>query len=414
MNDYKYSNIVILSILLLVSLLVVFSPTLSLYFIVSFLILFSLKNNSYYGVVILLLILWLFFNAINTIAFQNFIYSSDDFSSYYNNYLSFLYSDDFLKNLTEFGYFEVGLPFLNFLLTLIIQEPEPYKVKFYYSILQGIGVIYCAMRAAKYYNLNVNSTILLITLTIVFYKSILAIQLSRQTFSSIFIILYIFSTNKKSKFIFLLSSVIFHSSAIFLLPISIFLFKKRTKKDFLIFALIATFIYTIIQFSYLLLQSSLINYPIINKLDFSIRLLRDDEKVKQSIDTSILLMAYIVPILFLSFISKNHSHFKYNYLIIIFGLFLFQSFPGLNNRVFFLQLYFFLGFYYFSTFFIFGKSNHLVYKIFILIIFNFLFLQTHLIRDENIKRFPEYSNTPFYYLNNISEKNQSVDRTLLR
>lgn len=413
-NIVNYKLLFFILVSSIIALTFVFSPAITIYVVVLLIALLHIKNvNSYFGLLLLLLFLWLVSNAIDVTSYVNFLYKSDDFSTYYNNYLGFVFNQRQQNDIFEFGPIEFGLPVLNYILAFVLQSPEPYKVKFLYSLLQGGGLLICAYKIARYYKLDSKEFGLLVFLIIIFYKPLLAIQLSRQCYSTIFIVLYCFSRGSTSKISFALLAIVFHTSAIFLLPISVYLFKARTKKDFyLSFCIILSLFVSVEVFLYFL-QSSLINIPVLNKLDFAVRAYNDDEKKQQAIITSLLLIAYLMPLIFTLLVSGSNMPYRYNIYIMTLVLIVFCAYPGFNNRVFFAQLYFLLGYYYFMIFFYKNSKNIILKKMFMLMCFTFLFMQSHLKISNEEQRLDFFNLTPFHYLENLSESGGYIDRDKL-
>lgn len=406
---YAVKNVFLIIIFIASIFLSVLSPSCTVFIIIALLFLVNFHgNSSYYGLFLLLLTLWLVFNAIDVISFKNFVYASDDFSSYYNNYLDFLKFGFNKDSLFEYGNIEIALPLLNYLCSLIIDGPEPYKVKFIYAFIQGFGVLFCCFRISSYYHMNLKRTVLLVSLVLIFYKPIVALQLSRQTFSSIFIVAFIFTNRRLHKIIYFIIAILFHSSTIILLPISIFLFRNRTKKDFVITLIIISCLFALTQITYSVLRLSVINVPILNKLDYIVRALSDPDKIRQSVLTSFLLICYLVPILIGCIVKKWSGNLKYNILIILSLLIIFCMFPGFNNRILLPELYLFLGFYYFNILFDNVGNTVVFYKVIVVVCFSFLFIQSHY--NEENRRFSNFELQPLYYLNFFSQQEDTINR----
>ncbi len=411
-NSFAISGLGIFFIFSILFSLTAFSPTLSVYFLILFLVFCNFpENNSAHGLLVLLVFTWVIFNALDVVSFENFILASDDFSSYYNNYVNFQMNGFYSEAFFEFGYGEIALPLINYLSSLIIDGYEPYKLKLIYSVLQSFGLIGCCISIAKYYNLSLKQRYLLIAVVIAFFKPLVGIQLSRQCFSSIFIVLSIFSYNRSKKISFFLISFLFHSSAIILYPLTVFLFKKRTKRDFLLTVISALGLYLFFTIAYSILRDSIINIPILNKLDYALRMISEPDKLRQSVITSLLLMIYLTPLILICFYSKKQSYFKFNILIIFTFLIFFSTFPGVNNRIFLTQLYLFLGVYYYLIMFHGFNTYNLYHRLFVALCFTFLFVQSHYGNEG--RRFSNFDINPFFYMQTLDHKEFEINRGAL-
>ncbi|EKG7070730.1 O120 family O-antigen polymerase [Escherichia coli] len=411
-NAIKLLEFVLIFSFFLIALFFLYSPSYLIYIVVSAFVLIKFNNNYSFGLFILLIMVWLVVNSTNVISYQNFVLASDDFSSYYNNYLGFLHYGINEENLFEFGYSEIMLPLLNYIASLIIGQPEPYKLKFLYSILQSTGVLYCCVKISRHYKLDLSNSILLTAAVLVFYKPLVGIQLSRQMFSSIFIIAFIFTNNKFERVIFALIAFCFHSSAIVLLPITQYLLTKRKRKDLYYSLIIVLLAYAAFIVVFTSFKNELINIPVLNKLDYTFRMFNEPEKIKQSVFTSFLLLIYLIPALIFSILNKKSDGFKYNIAIICVFLISFCIVPGFNNRLFFAELYVFLGFFYYMVFF-YNRVNarEHVSRLIIFILFTILFFQSQF-SSEN-RRFDSFELEPFYYLKYLEYRETEINRGLL-
>lgn len=392
---------------------VLFSPIIAVVIVVTTLIFLKVSDqNLQYGITFLLLSLLIIVNAIDAISIKNFVIVNDDFSAYYNNYLSFLdmRTVSVVDGIFEFGMVEIGLPTLNYLLSLLIGSNEPYVLKFFYAIIQLSLLFYCCMVIAKNKKMTARDFTILCCVCFVFYKSLLAIQISRQTFSSFMIVLGIFSDSRRKTIFFYMLAIIFHSSAIFLYPLSVYLFQERKLKDFYLSAVVAICGWVFIQLMYQLLLINIINIPVLNKLDFAFQALQHPEMIKQSVLTSLLLILYLMPLVGYTIIRWGYSKYKYNVFILILVLVIYCKYAGFINRIFILQLYIFLGYYYYFTLFENNNKNKLTKYIFILCCFLFLLGQSHYKLTEKDTRFPLIGDQPLYFLDNINEKQNFVDR----
>ncbi|MGR5547050.1 EpsG family protein [Vibrio sp. PNB22_2_2] len=395
--------------------LIIISPAFSPFFsfVISLLALFFPFNNKYLVSRVIVFFaccsIVVSLSVIN-VSQANFIFKNDDFTAYYNSYLDIYYNGFSFDVLTQYNGVEIGLPLVNFFIYKLIGNPHPYMVKFFYSIFQLTFFSWCIYLYSIKKKLNIKEMSILFALSFIFAKPLIMIQVSRQAISSLFIFLALCSDKRASKNIFIVFAFLFHSSVIFIYPLIKFLFLPRKRKDFIYTMTIALSFVSFLFLVYSFLRGNIISIPIINKLDFVIRMMVDEEMVKNSINTSIKLLVYIFPMAFYCVFLEPKNTYKYN-VFILFGLVASFSFlPGLSNRLLLFPLYIFTGVYYFKVFFENGVNLALKYLIVCLVGFSLLAL---VYADFNLSRFSIFYGSFFYYLDGLNEESLYINRHLL-
>ena len=347
----------ILAVLLLGCMLFMVSPRLGYFFSIPTLIFFGFYSKHKPPSVIknitsLLIFMVLVSIAFHNVSYENFILESDDFTDYYNNYLGFLNEGFTLFYLFRFGP-EINLALFNFILSELINGPYPYLLKFIYSLLQ-VFLLYLVIRKIRLKEeLNFFSYIILFSLVIIFFKSNLLIQYSRQAFSSMLILLAVFSTGKDKK-LYLVIALLTHLSAFIVYPLCKILMTEMSKKLF-IRALFISFLIFIFLLSSSYISGYVSGIPLLNKLVYVTKNMNNTESVITSIKSSMMLVLYMMPIFFYSIVTSfrmQNQGFQYNVYLIVFIIILFSAFPGFINRVFLPVISVFLGYFYYKILFI--------------------------------------------------------------
>lgn len=418
MSVYTYNFKAVLFILVPLSILS-FSPFIAGLMAVCYL--FLVKNDSDYRewiksqyLIIILMASTFFF----TLSVENFQVRSDDFTSYYNYFLDIHYKYVSLSELIKYSFPEIGLPLVNYISEIVINNIEPYKLKSIYLIIHLTGLYIIINLVSIRLKFNNGQLAIFSCLTIVFFNSIIGIQVSKQTISSIFILIGIFSERKPFRTISILCAVVFHLSALLIYPLSMFLLKKRSRKDIIYVLFTVVIVNVLLLFIIPRISSFLIGIPVLDKLDFTIRMMSDPERVLQSLRTSLMLLIYLSPLVIYSFLFRQYPQISYvnNVMILIILVLGFCYFPGINNRVFLIQFYIFLGFYYALVFLKEGnlnKLNEFSARLLLLFVAVIMLINTHFLKAGAYSRFDIVGETPFYYMSTLDEEVGRINRSIL-
>lgn len=147
----------------------------------------------------------------------NFTVRSDDFISYYNNYL-FSYNGEY-EEIFEYGKgIEIFVPILNLIFSVIIDEPYPYVLKLLHSICLFSLVLTLVIQIGNYHKIGFNSTSLLFLCVIVLIQPLLMIQFLRQAYGALFVLIAIFTMDKRLRRLLLILAVMSHITSIIMYP----------------------------------------------------------------------------------------------------------------------------------------------------------------------------------------------------
>lgn len=416
----SYGPMSMIGVFMLILILLAYSPRYLFLFLSIFLVFLSLKFKGENLILkklcaVIVMIIMVFTLAIHNLSFVNFESYNDDYISYYNNYLDFVDGYDDEKAFFNYGV-EVFITVFNYIISLFVHKPEPYKVKFIYSLVLGGGLIFTIFKMAKFKGLDVNETILLGALILVFYKSNLQIQYSRQAFSSIFIILSIFSVGW-GRILYLALALISHLSVVIIYPLMLLLFFDMDKKIFkkvVVLTILSPFVIfvTLISFGHLFQ-----GLPLLGKLVYVLNNLFDPEMVLISLKSSLLYFLYIVPLLLVALYYRVKGcvvKFEKNIFLLLALLFSLSMFPGLLNRVLFPVTGVFLGYFYYIVLFE-GRLNvnRAIKYVSIVFISIAMFLDSTYLGTSYV-RFGVVGYLPFYYSYALDEVGYSIYRESLR
>lgn len=353
--------------------------------------------------------------AIYNVSIPNLLEKSDDFVTYYNNYLDFLNHGFSLDYFVFGGGFEIGLPILNYILSIVIGEPMPYLVKLSHTIIILILYLFLIFKIIRYYKLSNKNACILIAMMFVFFKLPLAFYFLRQGYSSLFILIGVFSLSKKKRYFSWCLSLLFHLSSVILIPLICFLLLNKDHRK------IKLYIYSISVFSILLFsQISLFNIPItgnlfLDKLVFFINIMKKNDIVEIALRNNLSTIIYFIPLVFILVCKKisnnrNIDGFE-NVLAIFVTSIAFMYIPGVSSRILMAILTFNLGFIYFY----YGYYLNNIKSVILVTISIMIFLQINWMTNDYryYYRYPIYSETPFYYVNSLSEVSLGKYRYLL-
>jgi hypothetical protein len=177
------------------------------------------------------------------IFFFSFLYSSkvdenfinNDFEVYYNNYKTFFdLNESKFKNILKFGFEELrepGLGFLHFIIYKAIPQLNIEQLLFFHLTLISILYFFWLKKISK--NFDGYKKNLVIVTCFIFFGIAVGNQLTRQLYSSIFILYALTSRKFSTQSIFLFLGTLFHLSAIIVYTVLFFCKKKITKFIFL-------------------------------------------------------------------------------------------------------------------------------------------------------------------------------------
>ncbi|MEO9494307.1 MAG: EpsG family protein [Vibrio splendidus] len=398
-----------------------FSPLLAMITALVMILFIGAKSSEYSSLLIFMLSIYYILSAsIAVSGVENFILRSDDFTAYYNEFIALRYNQGDLYDNIRFP--EFGISLLNIFIGTF-SDSNPYLIKTIYCIFLGLGVIYVIRVIKHRYGLTVFEYACLTVLTLVFCNWILVIQLSRQSFSVIFIFLAFLSKGKISKILFVFFAAIFHLSALLLWPLYEFLLKPRTKREVKIIVPLLVLFSAIVLLIIPHIGGLFIGIPVLDKLDYTLRSFLDPDSIKNSIRTSLVISFYFIVLLVYDFLFgtrssyEHEARYRYTVMIIVAILLCFSYLPSVNNRVLLGPAYIFTGFYYFHFIikgreFYKAKSNIKLFSLFAFV--TVLFSSKFIINSEDYSRYDLVGDKPFYYVEHLFEEKSYIERRFLR
>lgn len=349
---------------------------------------------------------------INTMSIPNFLNQSDDFVTYYNNYYS-LYRGDF-NALFEFsGGVEIGLPIINLLLSEVINANYPYVVKFFHCVIL-LALYLCVIKLIiKRFRLNWKNTSLLIGLLLCFFKLSLAVYFLRQGYSSLFILIGLFAITPCFRRLCYVIAVLFHLSAVVIIPVVYFLLIVKNRKIHLLFRFGCVTISILLLLSISTLSSISFDNVFLQKLNFFLFYLKNETYILNSIKSSIVSMLYLIPLILLMFVSKVNSKSIDNLGVVSIFIFIlsFSFLPSITTRMLMPILTYLIGYLYFISFCV---LKNVKLKI-LLMLFSILSLNINWIFYDVLYyyKYPMVSTTPFYYISSNFMSSSNIDRSSL-
>lgn len=217
--------------IIMISLIIVllpFSPLLSL--LLSVLYLLSIdRNRIYYSDVIPIIV---FIVLVSFLAASRGIFETpkDDFSDYYKNYEAFSHGN--IKALFEWGMgFEVGLPLINKILSIISGDFKPRLLLFLHLLCINTLLFYFILKLAK--AINIKKIGIFLCYFFIFLGFTGISNLLRQSYASVFLCLAFIERRSLN----IIIGSIFHLSTFFLYWLYNFLFTERKERTLLVIAL---------------------------------------------------------------------------------------------------------------------------------------------------------------------------------
>jgi len=373
-------------------------------------------------IVVLSLPFVLFSMAITILGEPTLRYADSDFVAYYNNYLSFFITDEVSRSSSAHwggfpwgGGLEIGIPTLHFIFAHIIQAPAPFVVKFFHALLLESLLVCVLFQISKKHRLKVQNFAILMCFVFIFIKFSGMFNHLRQSYSSLIILLAIFSDSKFKRRLLFFFACTFHLSALVVYPLCNWLFFSR-KKYKKIVVLIAVFAGVTIVFMPVLvdiISSQFKNSLIFSKVIWSLMRSQEDESVMNSLVTTATRLIYLLPIIVISITMKKvkNDGFQISFFVFIIVLSLYFL-PGFAVRLFQIFLMVMVGYLYFITI---GKDKYKNYFVYVTLI-SFLLVHT-ILWLRNSFYFYELqvfsSAVPFEYLSVLTDESSIVNRVSL-
>ncbi|OBU11952.1 hypothetical protein AYY19_08565 [Photobacterium aquimaris] len=358
----------------------------------------QMKKQSVFFLTLFFLIITIIVNEVSVQRFLNF---DDDFTTYYNNYLSLLNGN--IKDLFYFGGgFEVGLPIINLFLTKIIDGPYPYVIQLFFVFL---FVVFTSILVKKNTIFKSDNKFLLLIWALLFFKITLMLTIERQAISSFFVLLAVFSLTNTKKVLFLIIGSLFHLSAVVVYFLVNMVLKVRSFK--IVFKIYLACLICL-PFSSFLLQAIYDFFPN-DKIGYVIYHINNKELIINEFVKSIKQVIYVSPLIFLAMAFKikgNDWKLFPSLLLFVLLMLVFSMLPGVPTRIFMPIVFFLYGFYYYDFFCSFTEKN----QVLIIILFSLLFTIYKVIIPGYYLRYPMVETTPFYYINDFFQPQGNIQR----
>ena len=397
-------------IIVLGLLLIPFFPALSNLLAV-FVLVLSIHGRYAKGIIVFSVFLFLLSLSINAASYSQFLYHESDFTSYYNNFLSFnggIKGDWFVYS----GGIEVGLPLVNYILSFFIDN-KPYLFLLTHLLIQTSLLIYFSSIVKARFNLSLFEFSVLLGFMFTFYKYLGMLNHMRQSYASLCILIALFTSGKKRNS-FLLLSVIFHISTIVVYPLAYLIFisnNMKLKKKVIILSLPSAlmFFFAFDFFGGI----SLIDNFLLEKLLFTFRERDDDTAYISSVLYSFIKVVYLIPLFFLNEVYSRRD-FKYGFrlslLCVIIPVLALSFLPSFISRIYEVVLITSCGLMYFY-FYINALNNGRAMVRLVVVLFLLILNARWFFGDGSFyARYPLFSNEPFYYVEPILEESSKVSR----
>ncbi len=391
-------------------LLLPFFPALSNLVAILCLIL-SMHGQAARGFIFITVFLFVFSLGINAASYQQFLYHESDFTSYYNNFLTF---DEWFKGdwFVYSGGVEVGLPFINFILSFIVDE-KPYLFLIAHLLIQIGLLIYLAKLIKEKFALSLFEFGVLLGFLFAFYKYLGMLNHMRQGYSSVFILIALYSSGKrKNAFIFI--ACLFHISTFLVYPLArlIYISKDIGRKKHLVYLSIPAAFIFFFAFDFFGQLSSMDNF-LMEKLVFTFREREGVSAYISSFFYSLIKIFYLLPLLILNeFYSDkdDKQNLRLSMLAIIVPILALSFLPSFVSRLYEFVLVTSLGLLYFYFYINCKAQGRLIARsvvIGFLLILNFRWF---MLDNSFYARYPLFSSEPFYYFDSLIEESSRISR----
>ncbi|ACJ28351.1 hypothetical protein swp_1568 [Shewanella piezotolerans WP3] len=330
-----------------------------------------------------------------------FLYEEQDFTTYYNNYIYFLNNGFNLDGFIFGAGAEIGLPLLNYFLSLIIGAGYPYLVKLCYILFQMTLFLSIIAIIAEKYSVSWKRLALLIALMFLFFKYGATLNHLRQGFSSFFVVLALFSAARRNKVIFILLACTFHVSALVVYPILYYVFKERSFKATFHNAIVISVISVVGFIGFKLMMDYVLASDLffLAKAKSAFLKVSDENFYVVALKGAVVASIYaIFALLILLFAKVKKNVFNQLFLLVVITIG-FGYIPGMTTRIFASVFTILMGYYFFLVFNQEYKFSHrILLSVSLLVIFSTNWYLNSAIFYYN---FPLVSQEPFYYLNDL-------------
>ncbi|WP_125717070.1 EpsG family protein [Pseudoalteromonas rubra] len=387
-----------------------FFPAMSNLIAVACLIL-SLHGRAAVSFMLLAVVLFILSLGINAGSYFQFVYHESDFTSYYNNFLTFdggLNGDWFVYS----GGIEVGLPFVNFILSFFIGN-KPYLFLTAHLTIQVVLLIYLARIIKDRFELSVFEFGVLLGFFFTFYKYLGMLNHMRQAYSSIFVLIAVFSRGKSQNY-FLLVAFLFHLSTVVVYPLAklVYFYRGYKYKRYLIYLSIPTAFFVFFSFDFFS-RLSLIDNFLMEKLLFTFREREDDSAYISSVLYSIIKIIYLLPLLLLNELycqSSEKRNLRLSILAVIIPVLALSFLPSFVSRIYEVILVTSVGLLYFYLYINCHSRGRVVVRCIVMAFLFILNFRWFFLDESFYARYPLISSEPFYYFDAMVEESTSISR----
>ncbi|NSY35196.1 hypothetical protein DS891_16780 [Pseudoalteromonas sp. JC28] len=371
----------------------------------------SLHGRAAIGFIFIAVVLFILSLGINAASYQQFLYHESDFTSYYNNFLTF---DEWFKGdwFVYSGGVEVGLPFINFFLSFILDE-KPYLFLVAHLLIQTGLLIFLAKLIKKKFGLSLFEFGVLLGFLFAFYKYLGMLNHMRQGYSSMFILIALYSSGKrKNAFIFI--ACLFHLSTLLVYPLAnlIYISKNVKYKRCLVYLSIPAAFIFFFAFDFFGRLSSMDNF-IMEKLLFTFKEREGYSVYISSVFYSFIKVVYLLPLFILNEFYSNkgsRKNLRLSMLAIIVPILSLSFLPSFISRLYEFVLVTSVGLLYFYFYMNCKAVGRLIARS---VVFGFILtlnFRWFILDDSFYARYPLFSSEPFYYFDSLAEESSKVSR----
>lgn len=345
-----------------------------------------------------------------------FLFVEQDFTTYYNNYVDFLRSG-FSFDFFPFGKgFEIGLPLVNFFLSILIDGPYPNLVKLGHAFIQSSLIVALVNVIRVNLGLSFRDAGLLLTLSFLFFKFPSTLNHLRQGYASVILLIAIFSRGKAKQITLLVIASAFHVSSLLLFFVIRFLLERVNSRNYKI-SVILSIITSLTIFSSIEIILGFImsaDVSLLGKLAWGFEKALNVDYIKSNIFIIITALLYFFPLmLYGAFLKFSYSYTPplfWSLLLISSILLTFIYLPGIPIRSLSSIFYFLIGYYYF----VFFKETMNVHKRLLIYVVIALFILVRWLFSPWMNyNYPVVSLVPLYYLDALFVESDKVRRSSL-
>ena len=344
-----------------------------------------------------------------------FLHEAQDFTTYYNNYLDFYYYG-FSFEFFEFGSgYEVGLPTLNYILSVIIDKEAPYLVLFSYALLQSFLLVLLVRKICIYFSLESSKSLAVLALMFLFFKFPTTLNHLRQGFSSFFVLLAIFSIRNYKVYFYFFAATFFHSSAFVIFFVVKLMIFGVNKRKFLVSTFFVLFLSVSIYFLIPKFLSLFSGYQLIGKVLYGFINSGNDELILNNLVKAVSASFYIISLIafniYMFYKAKSIvPKYTYGLALAVVSIFSFFYLPGIVVRAFSPLLFILTGYFFFDSFF--SRLN--IFKSLSIVIVYIIFIFLSWFRSPVMfYNYPFLGGEPFYYYSSLNEEKGWTNRRKL-